>query len=68
MRKEKKTISEQQNDFVIGLFGIKYPKNYRYRISSEWELAEVKWLISEGDFKSIEEYEISTTRLLLSQA
>lgn len=52
---------------MIGLFGIKYPKNYRYKISTEWELAEVKWLISEGDFASIEDYEISTTKLLLSQ-
>lgn len=68
MSKAKKHISKQQNDFVVGLFGIKYPKNYRYKISTEWELAEVKWLISEGDFKSIEEYEISTTRLLLNQA
>ncbi len=68
MSKAKKIISKQQNDFVVGLFGIKYPKNYRYKISTEWELAEVKWLISEGDFESIEEYEISTTRLLLNQA
>ncbi len=60
-------ISKQQNDFVVGLFGIKYPKDYRYKISTEWELAEVKWLINEGDFESIEEYEISTTRLLLNQ-
>jgi hypothetical protein len=36
-------------------------------MSTEWELTEEKWLISEGDFKSIEEYEISTTRLLLIQ-
>ena len=56
------------NDSIIGLFDKIYPANFRYKISTEWELAEVKWLISEGDFKSIEEYEISTTRLLLSQA
>ena len=67
MPKGKKNISKKEKDFVIGLFGIKYPKNYRYKISTEWELAEVKWLIKEGDFASIEDYEISTTKLLLSQ-
>ncbi|MFZ6025922.1 MAG: hypothetical protein ACOYVG_15880 [Bacteroidota bacterium] len=67
MSKGKKIILKQQNDFVVGLFGIKYPKNYRYKISTEWELAEVKWLISEGDFESIEAYETSTTKLLLKQ-
>lgn len=56
------------NDYIVGAFGKIYPINYRYKISTEWELAEVKWLICEGDFESIEEYEISTTRLLLNQA
>lgn len=66
MPKKKKLISKQK-DWIIGLFGDKYPKDYRYKISSEWELAEVKWLISEGDFDSIEDYELSTTKLLLNQ-
>ncbi len=30
--------------------------NYRYQIQSETELDEAKWLISEGDFKDLEEY------------
>jgi len=56
------------SDYIVGAFGKIYPSNYRYKISTEWELAEVKWLISEGDFESIEAYEKSTTRLLLNQA
>ena len=55
MPKKQKSILKQE-DYVIGLFGEKYPKNFRYKISTEWELAEVKWLISEGDFDSIEDY------------
>lgn len=55
------------NDYIVGAFGKIYPSNFRYKISTEWELAEVKWLISEGDFESIEAYEISTTKLLLKQ-
>lgn len=56
------------NNYIVGAFGKIYPSNFRYKISSEWELAEVKWLTSEGDFASIEEYEIRITKLLLSQA
>ncbi|BFG71238.1 hypothetical protein KACHI17_21190 [Sediminibacterium sp. KACHI17] len=67
MPKQKRFIPSQ-NEYVIGLFGEKYPKDFRYKISTEWELAEVKWLISEGDFESIEDYELSTTRLLLNQS
>lgn len=66
MPKKKKPIVAEE-DYVIGLFGQIYPKDFRYKISTEWELAEVKWLIKEGDFASIEDYEISTTKLLLSQ-
>lgn len=53
------------NDYIVGAFGKIYPSNYRYKISTEWELAEVKWLISEGDFDNIEEYENAMTKLLL---
>lgn len=67
MPKKKKPIVAEE-DYVIGLFGQIYPKDFRYKISNEWELAEVKWLISEGDFDSIEDYEISTTKLLLNQS
>lgn len=67
MPKQKKIKSVQSDEFIVGLFGIKYPKNYRYKISNEWELAEVKWLIKEGDFDSIEDYEVFTTRQLLNQ-
>lgn len=35
-----------------------------YTISSEGELREVKWLISEGVYNSVEEYIINTTKLL----
>lgn len=66
MPKKQKSILKQE-DYVIGLFGEKYPKNFRYKISTEWELVEVKWLISEGDFDSIEDYELFTTKLLLNQ-
>ncbi len=64
-KKTKPIVAEE--GYVIGLFGEIYPKDFRYKISTEWELAEVKWLIKEGDFASIEDYEISTTKLLLSQ-
>lgn len=65
--KQKKTKPVQSDEFIVGLFGIIYPKDYRYKISNECELEEVNWLIKEGVFDSIDDYEVFTTHQLLNQ-
>jgi len=50
-----------------GIFGIKLPEGFRYKVSSPAELKEVKWLIKEGAFKTIKEYEDHTTKALLGE-
>ena len=50
-----------------GIFGIKFAKGFRYEISLPGELKEVKWLIKQGAFKSVKEYEDHTTKALLGE-
>ena len=35
----------------------KKPKGYRYKVKSAGERREVEWLVRQGDFDSIEDYE-----------
>lgn len=41
----------------------KKPNGFRYKIQSEGERREVEWLISQGDFESIEQYEDIMTKI-----
>lgn len=51
---------------ITGAFGIKLPENYRFKLTNKNEREEVLWLISEGVFKSIKEYEDIMTKDLLT--
>jgi hypothetical protein len=55
------------NNYIVSALGKIYPNDYRYKISTEWELTEIKWLIGEGDFESIEDCEKSITKTLLNE-
>lgn len=59
----------KRNDkkLIKGLFGILYPADFRYKIKNAGELKTVKWLIREGVYKSVKEYEERTTKQLLGQ-
>jgi hypothetical protein len=54
-------------EYIKGIFGQKFPKDFHYKISSKGELEEVKWLIKEGVYKSIKDYEEHTTKILLGE-
>ncbi len=60
MKIKNKKINKNKN-YIIGLLGIKYPIGYRHKVT-EYERREVEWLIKEGDFDSIEEYEDFCTK------
>jgi hypothetical protein len=55
----------QKVKMVKGAFGIKLPENYRFKLKDKNERKEVLWLIKEGVFKDIRDYEETMTRLLL---
>jgi hypothetical protein len=42
-------------------------KEFRYKIKTDGERREVEWLISQGDFKSIKEYEDFWTKVANGQ-
>lgn len=50
---------------VKGAFGIKFPENFRFKLIDKNERKEVLWLIKEGVFKDIKDYEETVTRMLL---
>jgi hypothetical protein len=52
---------------IVGLFGRQYPADYQYKISSPNELREVRWLIKQGVYKSVKEYEQHTTDIHLKK-
>ncbi len=56
----------QKVKMVKGAFGIKHPENYRFKLKDKNERKEVIWLIKEGVFKDIRDYEETMTRLLLT--
>lgn len=49
---------------IKGAFGIKLPTDYRFKLKDKNERKEVLWLIKEGVFKDIRDYEETMTRLL----
>ena len=51
---------------IKGAFGIKLPESYRFKLKDKNERKEVIWLIKEGVFKDIRDYEETMTRLLLT--
>jgi hypothetical protein len=53
---------------ITGLFGVKFPHDFQYKVTYEGEKREVLWLIKQGAFKSIKHYEIETTKRLLGQS
>lgn len=55
----------QQTKMIKGAFGIKLPADYRFKLKDKNERKEVLWLIKEGVFKDIRDYEETMTRLLL---
>lgn len=55
----------QKIKMVKGAVGIKLPENYRFKLKDKNERKEVLWLIKEGVFKDIRDYEETMTRLLL---
>jgi hypothetical protein len=42
-------------------------KEFRYKIKTDGERREVEWLVSQGDFKSIKEYEDFWTKVANGQ-
>lgn len=56
----------QKLKMIKGAFGIKLPENYRFKLKDKNERKEVIWLIKEGVFKDIRDYEETMTRLLLT--
>jgi hypothetical protein len=53
---------------IKGLFGFRFPLGFQYRVTTEGERREVRWLIKQGAFKSIKEYEEATTKRMLLQS
>lgn len=58
---EKKS---QKIKMVKGAFGIMLPANYRFKLKDKNERKEVLWLIKEGVFKDIRDYEETMTKML----
>jgi len=53
---------------IKGLFGFKFPYDFQYKVTTEGERREVRWLIKQGAFKSIKDYEEATTKRMLLQS
>jgi hypothetical protein len=61
-------IKKTSKKMITGLFGVKFPHDFQYKVTYEGEKREVLWLIKQGAFKSIKHYEIETTKRLLGQS
>ena len=62
------TTKTTDKKMIKGLFGFKFPYDFQYKVTTEGERREVQWLIKQGAFKSIKDYEEATTKRMLLQS